>query len=253
MFAVAALWVLGLSIVTIVLFFPAHFGKLLNLTSVGSNLNLTSELKSKITIEGNYRTSPDQVILVLIKISSEHGGLNFVNNDLPKNLSEEIKSKLPWVKHIILRRSLPDKLIVTIVEYEPFAIWRDGNNSYIIDRDGNKIPEKNLDEFKNLIVLFGKNANLHAKSLLNIMTIDSSLSANIDSASWVSDRRWNIKLNNGTLIKLPASNLNQAWQRLVQLYRDRGISSDLDLIDLRVEGKMYIESRPLPRAAPTSF
>ncbi len=92
-----------------------------------------------------------------------------------------------------------------------------------------------------MVILSGKGANLHAQSLFNIFTIDPNLSANVYSATWIGDRRWDIRLENGLLIKLPENNLSDAWRNLIKIYHMPGSILGLKIIDLRVSDKIYLE------------
>jgi cell division septal protein FtsQ len=207
-------------------------------------LNLDNYQFEEIKITGNKRVTNQEIIDIVnstkrrIFIDSEE------YQPLIQNLIDEIKSQLLWISKITISRNMPNVLHVTVEEYEPFAIWHSEDKKFIIDKDGNPVPydEKivNEEEFKNMIILSGRGANNHAKALFNIFAINPKLSEKIYSATWVGDRRWNIRLDNDLLVKLPEDDIYNAWQQLIRIY-DQGKINDFRVIDLRINDKIYIE------------
>ncbi len=157
------------------------------------------------------------------------------------DLIKEIKQDQKWIDSIHIFRSLPNKINVNIVEFVPFALWKDLDKYYVVDSNGQIIPIDNEEEFDYLIVLSGKNAYLHVKSIFNIMAINPQISARIYSATWVGNRRWDLRLDNSLLIKLPSSKITNSWNKLVRLYNTEGSFYNLKVIDLRIKNKIYLE------------
>jgi len=205
-------------------------------------LNLDNHQFNKINISGNKRVTSEEIILIIDKAQS-----HLVENKdgdyqpLIKQLVADIREQLLWINQIVITRSMPNVLNITITEYEPFALWQDEGKKYVIDKEGNAIPQESEEEFKNFVILSGKGANIHAKSLFNIFVMDPNLSANVYSATWVGDRRWDIRFENGMLIKLPENNLDKAWKSLIRIYNLPGSNIGLKMIDLRIDDKAYLE------------
>jgi cell division protein FtsQ len=243
-FSLAAIAVLVLILVSLKLFKPAYLEKIKRKSSFYffHYLHLDNYDFNQINISGNSRVSKEEVIQVINQTKA-----NLTKNDeiyyqpLVQNLIDKLKEKLPWIKKVIIARSMPDTLNITLEEYEPFAIWQSSAEKYIIDKEGNLIPFEDLEEFKNMVILSGSGANLHAKSLFNIFVIDPELSANVYSATWVGNRRWDIRFENGLLIKLPENNISAAWQQLIKIYGTNGSIIGLKIIDLRISDKVYLE------------
>jgi cell division protein FtsQ len=190
---------------------------------------------ARINIVGNSRVSNEQIIAAVNE--SKKSKPEF----LIQNLVDEIKTQLPWVSQITITRSLPNTLNITIIEFAPFAIWQNDGRKYLIDKDGNIVPFEDQEEFRNMVTLSGKGANNHVRSLFNIFVIDPKLSENVFSATWVGDRRWDIRFENGLLIKLPENNISEAWQRLIKIDNMHGSLLGLKIIDLRIADKIYLE------------
>lgn len=136
---------------------------------------------------------------------------------------------------------MPNSLNIEVIEYQPFALWHQGDKKYVSDKDGNIVLVHDVEEFRGLLILSGKGATNHVKSLFNIFAIDPKLSSHVYSATWVGDRRWDIRLDDGLLVKLPESNISDAWNGLLKIYNMPGSTLGLSVIDLRVEDKIYLE------------
>lgn len=205
-------------------------------------LNLDNYEFDQINITGNSRVSKDQILSAVN--SSRKNFLKNSSNDyrpLIQNIIDEMKAKLPWINAVVVSRSMPNILNISVTEYEPFAIWQNEGKKYIIDKDGNTVPFEASEEFDKMIILSGNGANTHARSLFNIFAVTSDLSTDVYSATWVGNRRWDIRLENGLLIKLPETNISDAWADLIKLYKMPGSIAGLKMIDLRIKDKIYLE------------
>lgn len=206
-------------------------------------LKLNNYRFSQINIQGNHYVQEGEIIKIVRNLESqvEEG----VNSDISQffihNLVAQIKANLRWVDQVVVTRSMPHILNITITEYNPFAIWQDGDAKYLTDKGGNLIPYEDREEFQDMVILSGMAANTNAGSLFNILASDPELSANVYSATWVSNRRWDIRFGNGLLIKLPEANIASAWQRLIKIYNIPGSIVGLKVIDLRISDKTYLE------------
>ena len=216
-----------------------------------NNLQLNNFNFSVVNITGIERVKKQEIIDI---IKNFDDGKNFMINKnlsdsqaipLAQNLIDEIKSKILWIDKITIIRIMPDIINIQVIEYKPFAIWIDNEKKFIIDKDGNPVTfleeYEASEEFKNMIILSGKNANKNVKSLFNILSIDAELSKEIYSANWVGNRRWDIRFFDGLLVKLPEDNIAEAWENLLKLYELSNIDKSIKSIDLRVAGKIYIQ------------
>lgn len=206
-----------------------------NISFKGYNLN-------RINVSGNNRVSKDEVVKIVKEAREEY--LQGNNDDyrvLIQNIIDDLKSQIPWINNLVVSRTVPDVINVAITEYEPFAIWHNNGKKYIIDKDGNTVVLQDFTEFNGLVIISGNGANIHAKSLFNIFAIYPELSAEIYSATWVGNRRFDIRFNSGLLVKLPERNISKSWQRLIEIYKTPGSLIGLQVIDLRIEDKIYLK------------
>ena len=206
---------------------------------------------SSIHISGNKRVKDEEIIAIIKNFELEKGtliGKNLDNIDLlplVQNLIDKIKSQLNWIDKITIKRLMPDILNIEVEEYKPFAIWINNEKKFIIDKEGNSIPfleeYEQSEEFKNMIILSGNGANENAKSLFNILVINSEISQDIYSANWVGNRRWDIRFFDGLLVKLPEIEISDAWNDLIKIYSASKNDKAIKSIDLRVSGKIYLQ------------
>ena len=206
---------------------------------------------SSIHITGNKRVKDEEIIAIIKNFELEKGALigkNLDNIDLlplVQNLIDKIKSQLNWIDKVTIKRLMPDILNIEVEEYKPFAIWINNDKKFIIDKEGNSIPfleeYEQSEEFKNMIILSGNGANENAKSLFNILVINSEISQDIYSANWVGNRRWDIRFFDGLLVKLPEIEISNAWNDLIKIYSASKNDKAIKSIDLRVSGKIYLQ------------
>lgn len=196
---------------------------------------------SKINISGNNRINHEEIMQLINPTLT--GDQNKPENYqyLIEDLQKKIEA-LPWVDEVVVSRNLQDSLSIKIKEHEPFAVWQDATGKkYIVSKDGKIILVDNIDKFNDLIVLAGDDAYRNVKSLFNILAIDPEISQHIYSANWVGNRRWDLRFESGLLVKLPASNISNAWNSLIKIYNMPGSLTGLKVIDLRIAKKIYLE------------
>lgn len=241
------------AIATIFIFLGLYFFKpkyLDKVRSYASNyffktLKLSNYEFTQINVAGNDRVLKSQIIKIVNKTKEDflekEDSLSY--QTLVENLIDNIRQGLPWIKEITISRNMPNVLNISIKEFEPFAIWKNKNKYYISDKDGNLVPisKDESREFQFLVILSGQGAYNHANSLFNIFVVNPKISANVYSATWVGNRRWDIRFDNELLIKLPENNILEAWKRLIKIYNIPGSISGLKVIDLRIMDKIYLE------------
>ncbi len=200
----------------------------------------------KIKISGNKYTDYDDIAEFARKYLVNDRDIN--NKEMIESLKSEIQS-LPWVNEVVISVSLQDSLNIRIKEHQPFAIWEDVSSGqdkkYIVSKDGQIVAVDDIEKFGNLIIVTGKNAYKNVKSLFNILAIDPEISQNVYSATWVGGRRWDIRFENGLLVKLPSNDsgndMKDAWDSLIKIYNMPGSLIGLKAIDLRIAKKIYLE------------
>jgi cell division protein FtsQ len=151
---------------------------------------------------------------------------------------------LGWVQRASIARRLPDTLYVRIEEREPMALWQHHGQLALVSLDGEVIVDRRLERFASLPLVVGEDAAVHAAGLLRALAREPALAARLKSAVRVSQRRWDLQLANGVLVKLPAQGTEAALARLARIDADSGLlDRAVAAVDLRVADRMYVQLR----------
>jgi cell division protein FtsQ len=158
-----------------------------------------------------------------------------------------------WIKDARVSRRLPDTLAVEIVERKPAAVWqRDGKYS-LIDAEGIVLQNVKAGQSGELPVLNGTDANRHAVALNELLDNAIALKAQVVGASWVGNRRWDLRFKTGETLALPEGE-KAAARALLHFARMDGVhrllGRDLIHFDLRDPDRAYF--RKLPKAEPVN-
>ena len=152
-----------------------------------------------------------------------------------------------WVKDARVSRRFPDTLVIDIVEREPAALWQDEDRLTLIDREGVVLDRVPVSQMPDLPLLIGRGANSHAVSLEQLLDKAPALKAQLVSATWIGDRRWDLSFQSGETVSLPEgdSAATAALTRFAKMDKSAGLlGRGILRFDLRIPGKMTVR---LPR------
>jgi cell division protein FtsQ len=148
---------------------------------------------------------------------------------------------LGWVQSATITRRLPGEVHVHLVERRPFAIWQKNRKLVLIDREGVEITRKNLGRFSSLPSVIGRDAPQHVGALFDVLATEPELFDRVAAATRIAARRWDVRLANDIVIRLPEDNPARGWKRLAALQREHAIlGRDLAAIDLRLEDRLIV-------------
>ncbi|HKR89123.1 MAG TPA: cell division protein FtsQ/DivIB [Phenylobacterium sp.] len=150
---------------------------------------------------------------------------------------EDVRHKVEsvgWVKQVRVVRLLPDTLVFAVEERRQLAVWQHAGKTAVIDDHGQVIPEADPSRFASLPLVVGEGADAAAPAILPIIAQRPKLLSLTDALVRVDDRRWDVRLKDGSLIQLPATGEDQALMQLEQLdHRSHILDLGFDRIDLR--------------------
>jgi len=142
--------------------------------------------------------------------------------------------KVGWVKQARVIRLLPDTLVIAVEERGQLAVWQNGGRSVVVDKHGQVIPEADARRFPTLPLIVGAAANEHAPEILTAVEQRPRLMERLEALIRVDDRRWDLRLKDGSLVQLPAVGEEEALIQLEQLdQRTRILELGFERIDLR--------------------
>ena len=107
-----------------------------------------------------------------------------------------------WVKEARVHRRLPDTLVVDIVERVPAAVWQHRGRLQLVDAEG-VVLEPVGEAMPDLPVVVGANANRHLGALDALLAATPHLRPQVEGASWVGGRRWDVRFQTGEVLALP--------------------------------------------------
>ncbi|WIW87462.1 cell division protein FtsQ/DivIB [Sphingobium sp. V4] len=141
--------------------------------------------------------------------------------DLPRVREDMLK--LGWVKDARISRRLPDTLVVDIVERDPVAVWQHEGQLHLIDVAGVVLQSVSAGAMPDLPLVVGPNANLQTAGLNKLMENAPALKPMLAGATWVGNRRWDLRFQSGETLSLPEGDRDSA-SALVNFARMDGVN-----------------------------
>lgn len=108
-----------------------------------------------------------------------------------------------WIADAHVSRRLPDTLLVDIVERTPAAVWQDQGRLTLIDKDGVLLDPVDPDAIPDLPLVIGPGADRQAPAYQELLAAAPALKPRVRAATWVGNRRWDLRFDSGETLKLP--------------------------------------------------
>lgn len=194
-----------------------------------------------INITGRYET-PQALVLESLQVKS---GDTLFAYDV--QAAQARLEALPWVHTSAVSRRWPRSLAVTLEERIPLALWQYKGKIQLIDRTGTVIKGAEIERFAELPFVVGAGAPQAAAEFLPLLHAETKIAPLVQSLSWIGDRRWNIRLVNGVVIKLPEDSASGALARLQALTTDPNwLNKAVSSIDLRLPDRVILQTPQTP-------
>lgn len=146
-----------------------------------------------------------------------------------------------WVKSARIVRLLPNTLIVHVTEHDRLAVWQMAGQSHVIDGHGKVIPGADAGRYPALPLVVGKGAEQAAAEILPLVAQRPRLMSRVEALVRVDERRWDLRLKDGSLIQLPATNQDAALIQLDEMdQRRRLLELGFARIDLRTPEEVAV-------------
>lgn len=195
----------------------------------------------EILVTGRARVSPDDL---LARLNIQMGEPIF---DVSIAEGQQRIAESSWIDSVTVARRLPDTIVVNITERQPVALWQYQKKISLIDADGHVLAHDNLDAYNDLPLVVGEHAAENVLALLGLLRAEPEIAEQLTAAVRIGNRRWDLKLQNGLLVKLPEDNVELALRKLALSHKNNNLlERDLKLIDLRIPEKLVVE--PMERA-----
>ncbi len=160
---------------------------------------------------------------------------------------EEVKRKLEqiaWVRSVEVRRKLPDRFYIRVIEREPIAILQSKYKLHLLDKYGTILEHDGIGNFGSLPILVGEGCANSAQHLLFVLNQFPKIRRQLVCATFIGKRRWDIKINRGLTVKLPERHLKYAFSILEEISDDNGFfKNDIQEIDLRMLDRVIVKKK----------
>jgi len=140
---------------------------------------------------------------------------------------------------------LPDTILISIVEREPLALWQLDSKLYLIDAEGEVILKDGLENYADLLIVVGDGAETEASALIALIGTEPALMQQVRAATWIGERRWNVHLKDGIVVRLPEDDAQSAWTRLAEYHENhRVLDKNVTVLDLRIPDRLIVKTGP---------
>ncbi len=148
-----------------------------------------------------------------------------------------------WIADARVSRRLPDTLVVDVVERQPAAIWQHQGKLSLVDEGGVVLEPVDPRAAPDLPLVLGANANMQVADLKTLMEAAPAMSPRVAGATWVGNRRWDLRFESGEILSLPEG--QDLAQRALQYFARvdgtrRLLGRGFVRIDLRDQRQMYV-------------
>ncbi|KZM48519.1 cell division protein FtsQ [Labrenzia sp. OB1] len=155
--------------------------------------------------------------------------------------ARERLNRMAWVKNASVMKLYPSTLQISIEERVPYALWQRGDLVSIINESGDVITDDVDGRYANLLLVVNHGAQRRAVEINSALSAVPELRPRVRAAFLVSDRRWDLQLENGISIRLPENNIHAALADLVKMDEESGLlSRDIMAIDLRLADRVTV-------------
>ena len=165
---------------------------------------------------------------------------DYVNIIDIKRIKERI-DELNWIKSskvIIYPHGIME---IIVEEYIPFAIYYDNEKYFLINKNGYKFIEINKKQYQNFFEITGKDSLDAINNLKDLVYYIYSSNLNLDKATRIDSRRWDLYFKNDMHIKLPADNSLSVLKKFINFDYNNIEFKNINIIDLRIPDRMILK------------
>jgi cell division protein FtsQ len=166
-----------------------------------------------------------------------------------ENAQKRVES-LSWVDRAVVRRLWPDRIVVQIIERQPYALWQHQGEVKVVDVKGSAISDADAAHFTQLTLFVGEKAGEQAADIRLMMGEFPQIAPRVESFVHVSGSRWDMVLNDGqTRVMLPEQNMRKALRQLHDLQtQTRILDRTIETIDMRLSDRLTLSPATSERA-----
>ena len=153
---------------------------------------------------------------------------------------ETIIKEIEFVNSLKIQKLYPDRVIVTVIENSPIAIYiSDKNNDEYLLLENNKIKKIYNSNFQYLPKVYGPGAiEKFSDFYSNLKETNFDLNL-VKQFDFHSINRWDILLIDGKLIKLPPENYQESVLKFIEIYKKSNFKK-FQIYDFRIKNELIL-------------
>ena len=216
---------------------------------IGEGLGTAGFTMRRVEIKGAERVSR----LAIYNVAFDQPSMALPMIDL--EATRERLLQFGWIREARVSRRWPDTLVVDVIERQPAAIWQNGGRLSVIDAEGVVLEPVRVEAMPELPLVIGDSANRQVGALAALLERAPRLRPLISGATWVGQRRWDLRFGGGELLMLPEG--EDAAARAIQRFalmdqQDPLLGRGFVRIDMRDPRRTYVRiSRDPGAIVPT--
>lgn len=150
--------------------------------------------------------------------------------------------KLDAVETVDLRIKPGGILSAAVTERVPVVLWRHARGIELLDKTGHRVASAtSRDVRKDLPIIAGEGAERATPEALALIDAAGPILPRLRGLERMGERRWDLVLDRGQRIKLPAEGGLQAFERAIALDRALDmLDRDISVIDLRQKARPVV-------------
>ena len=109
-----------------------------------------------------------------------------------------------WIAEAHVSRRLPDTLVIDVVERKAAAVWQHAGRLALVDGTGvvlEPLTPENMPA--DLPLVIGPDANKQSAAMASLLRHAPRLKPMVAGATWVGNRRWDLRFQTGEVLALP--------------------------------------------------
>ncbi len=193
---------------------------------INSNFNI-----KKIIIENNVILN-DQTINEKLSYLYNENLFNLNSDKITKILNED-----SFIESFSIKKIYPNTIKLEIKEKQPIAILIDKKKKFYISSKGNLIDFFNIDIYQDLPNVFGNGKDFYTL-YLDLQNVNFPIKM-IKSFYFFETGRWDLILNNGKIIKLPANNYLFSLNNFIN-FMDNTQFKKYKIFDYRIKDQLIL-------------
>ncbi len=207
-----------------------HSAAVIDAATASSGFAITA-----VKMSGQAETS-DSALLAALGIDP---GVSLVAFDVG-SARERVRA-LPWIDTATVQKLYPNTLAVKVSERTPYALWLNDHRFFLIDETGRVIAEDVDPTAHRLPLVAGNGAPQLAREAFDMVNAVPGLAGKLRGLVRIGERRWDVVLKDGVVLRLPEQNPVEALTDIARLDAESGLlSRDIAVVDVRLPDRVVV-------------